>query len=342
MNIVMAILALGFLIFIHELGHFWAARATGVRVEEFAVGFGPPILKYKRKGIQYRLNWIPLGGYVKMLGEDNPEAIDAPDSFNNRPIWARFLVLIAGVTMNLIGAVLILTLLYNAYGVPTYKYYVENVAEGPAKAAGMKPGDILYSVDGQRITSFDVFTNEVKAHRGGTITVQVERDGKQIPLTIAPVTKDGKTQVGISIGMKQEFVQTGSLLTNTQAALMQTGNLTYLMFDGVRQLVIGHVPLHDLSGPVEMIRITGQQAETGMPNFLYIVAALSVNLAVFNILPLPALDGGRIVFLIIEAVRRGKRVSLEKEASINFIGILFLLGLMVIVTFKDVFKLLSD
>lgn len=342
MNIVLAIVALGFLIFIHELGHFWAARATGVRVEEFAIGFGPSIVKHKRNGILYRLNWIPLGGYVKMLGEDNPAASDAPDSFNNRPIWARFIVLVAGVAMNLIGAVVILALLYHVYGLPTYKYYVENVMNGPAKVAGMLPGDKLQTVNGKAITSFDVFTKEIQSHAGTPLTVEVQRDGTIVPLHITPAVTNGKASIGIMIAMKQDFVKTGNLLDHTRLALDQTTNLTVMMFDGIRQLVMGQVPLNELSGPVEMIRITGQQAEMGMPNFLYIVAALSINLAVFNILPIPALDGGRLLFLLIEAARKGKRVSLEKEASINFIGILFLLGLMVLVTFKDILKLFSD
>lgn len=345
MNIVMALLALGFLIFIHELGHFWAARATGVRVEEFAIGFGPAIIKHKRKGIAYRLNWIPLGGYVKMLGEDNPEAADAPDAFNNRPIAARILVIVAGVIMNLIGAFAILLLMYNLYGHPTAQ--VSNVIEqvsanSPAQEAGIKAGDEILTVNQQKITSFDMFSEQVKANEGQPLALEIKRDGKTMPITVTPRAINNTVMIGVQPHQSTEWVKQGGFGQSVSDAFTDTGRITGKVFEGFKMLVTGGVSLKEIGGPVEIVRITGEASQTGVPDFLYIVAFLSCNLAVLNIMPFPALDGGRLVFLILEWIRRGKRIPLEREASINFIGILFLLTLMVVVTFKDVFKIFNQ
>jgi len=342
MNIAMALLALGFLILIHELGHYWAARATGVRVEEFAIGFGPAIIKHKRNGILYRLNWVPLGGYVRMLGEDNPEAASAPDNFNNRPVAARILVIVAGVIMNMLGAFLILTLLFNMYGRMETKVYVHEVMpDSPAAAAGMKAGDQLLTVGGRDITSFGTFTEEVKKHENKPLPIEVLRDGKTVTVKPIPTRKGEQVLVGVVQGGQNVFVKQGTFVENTAYAFQQTGTLTMMTFDGFKQLVTGNVALKDIGGPVEIVRITGQASETGAPQYMYVVALLSINLAVLNIMPFPALDGGRLVFLLLEWVRRGKRISMEREASINFVGILLLLTLMVVVTFKDVFNLFA-
>ncbi|KEO81857.1 RIP metalloprotease RseP [Tumebacillus flagellatus] len=345
MNIVMALLALGFLIFIHELGHFWAARAVGVRVEEFAIGFGPAIIKHKRKGIAYRLNWIPLGGYVKMLGEDNPEAADAPDSFNNRPIAARILVIVAGVIMNLIGAFLILLLMYNLYGHPTAQ--VSNVIEqvtasSPASEAGIKAGDVILNVDGQKFSTFENFSDTVKAHEGQPMKLDIQRGDQTLPITVTPRKVNDNVMIGVQPRQSTQWVKQGGFGQSVSDAFTDTGEITGKVFTGFKMLVTGGVSLKEIGGPVEIVRITGEASQSGVPDFLYIVAFLSCNLAVLNIMPFPALDGGRLVFLIIEWLRRGKRIPLEREASINFIGILFLLTLMVVVTFKDVFKIFNQ
>lgn len=345
MNIVMALLALGFLIFIHELGHYWAARATGVRVEEFAVGFGPAILKHERNGIVYRLNWVPLGGYVRMLGEDNPEAASAPDNFNNRPLAARVLVIAAGVIMNMIGAFLILTLLFNFYGTPEPQLNIANVVAGkPAAEAGLLAGDRVMAINNKQITdNFNVFNEEIRANENKPIEIEVLREGKSVELTTVPKKNEqGTVAIGVEIRPERVYIRSGDFMANTEYAFRHTGEITTMTINGFKQLFTGAVSFNDLGGPVEIIRITGQASQTGMQHFLYIVALLSVNLAVLNIMPFPALDGGRLVFLFLEWIRRGKRVSTEREASINFIGILCLLTLMVLVTFKDVFKIFTN
>ncbi|BCJ87132.1 RIP metalloprotease RseP [Effusibacillus dendaii] len=340
MNIIMALLALGILIFIHELGHYWAARATGVRVEEFAIGFGPPLVRYRKNNILYRLNLLPLGGYVKMLGEDNPEAAEAPDNFNNRPLLARMLVILAGVIMNFIGAIVILTVMFNLYGAPTDKVntHAFGVVPGsPAQVAGIQANDILKRINGVPIDSPQVFIQQVQANNGKPVTLEILRDKQMVTLQVTPV--NGK--VGIEIGTSPVYQSYGSFAANTSAAIRQTGELARLVVSGLGQLVTGQFAFKDLTGPVGIIEVTGQASQLGVPSYLHIMALLSVNLGVLNLVPIPGLDGGRFLFLLIEAIRRGKRLSLEREASINLIGILFLLGLMVIVTFQDVFKLIA-
>lgn len=341
MNIINALIALTILIFIHELGHYWAARATGVRVEEFAIGFGPAFAKFKRNGILYRLNLIPIGGYVKMLGEDNPEAANAPDNFNNRPLLARMLVIVAGVLMNLVGAFVILLLAFQIFGSPTGEWKditaQKVLPDTPAQTAGVQAKDKFAAVNGKQIVTSDDFTTEMKANAGKPISLQVVRDNSTLTLHVTP-TQEGK--IGVELGGTPIYNKMGFGQSLTEAG-QQTGRLVGLTVNGFVQLVTGHVGIKDLSGPVGIVQATGTFSAQGPYYFLYFMALLSINLAVFNMLPIPGLDGGRLLFLIVEGLRRGKRMTMEREASINMIGILFLLALMVIVTFQDIFKLLS-
>ncbi|MGZ4112600.1 MAG: RIP metalloprotease RseP, partial [Tumebacillaceae bacterium] len=272
------------------------------------------------------------------------EAASAPDNFNNRPIGARILVICAGVIMNLVGAFLILALLFNIYGLPTSKLMVGAVVpNSPALAAGFQANDELVSVNGIQLgDDYETFNKQVQAHEGKPMNVEVKRDNQIVPLTVTPRKLTDKVQVGIQIGEARTFVKQGGFAENTKRAFNDTGNMTVMMFDSFKKMVSGNVALKDIGGPVEIVRVTGEQAGAGVPYFMYIVALISINLAVINILPFPALDGGRLVFLILELLRRGKRIPVEREASINFVGILFLLTVMVLVTFKDVFHIFSQ
>lgn len=338
MNILMAFLGLGFLIFIHELGHYWVGRSTGIRVEQFAIGFGPAIVSYTRKGIAYRINWIPLGGYVKFLGEDTAEGLDAPDSFQNRPIWARFFTLIAGVTMNIIGAMVLLTTVHTFYGTPVdNKFVIQAVQPGsPAQAAGFLPGDELLKANGIVIDSTGKLSQVITTSKLPSVAIEVKRKNTLLPITVTPGA-DHK----IGVTPAQLFEKDPNFLHNVRRGIVDTGNQLVMIVEGLKQLVTGGVALNQVSGPVEIIKITGQASQSGWQNYFFVLSFLSVNLAVLNLLPLPALDGGRIVFLVLELLRRGKRIPLEKEASINFIGLMFLFALMIIVTFKDVTHLFS-
>ncbi|MGZ4123624.1 MAG: RIP metalloprotease RseP, partial [Tumebacillaceae bacterium] len=189
---------------------------------------------------------------------------------------------------------------------------------------------------------YETFNKQVQAHEGKPMNVEVNRDNQIVPLTVTPRKLTDKVQVGIQIGETRTFVKQGGFAENTKRAFNDTGNMTVMMFDSFKKMVSGNVALKDIGGPVEIVRVTGEQAGAGVPYFMYIVALISINLAVINILPFPALDGGRLVFLILELLRRGKRIPVEREASINFVGILFLLTVMVLVTFKDVFHIFSQ
>jgi regulator of sigma E protease len=340
LNILYGLLGISFLVFIHELGHFLFAKWAGVQVDAFAVGFGPPILKFRAGETDYRLNWIPLGGYVQMAGEfgNDEAAAGNPRLFYNRPIYARIAVIVAGVLFNILAAILMLSVANGFYGQPVgagqqadYISVQEVVKNSPAEKSGIKVGDKIISVNGQKLQTYDAFTKGVQT--SPQLKLGIDRHGRQIQVNVVPqMTSDHQKKIGVNITAIKKL----SLSQSISEAGKQTWNMLVMIVSGLKQMVTGHAKMSDLAGPVKIIQITGEASQAGFNNLLSFLSLLSVNLAVLNILPLPALDGGRLVVLLIEFLRGGKRLKMEVEAMINTVGFGLLILLMVLVTIKDV------
>ena len=330
MTIIYAILIFCLLIFVHELGHFIVAKLSGVRVNEFAIGMGPAIFKKQKGETLYAVRVFPIGGYCAMEGED--EDSDDPAAFNNQPAWKRACVLAAGSFMNLVTCVVLLIIIAFAIGQATTT--ISEVSPGsPAEKAGVMAGDTVVAVDGTAINEWDDLIQAIGYSKEDTAQVEVLRDGEDITLTteLEYDKEAGRNLIGISPVMKRN---PGKAVV---AGVKNTGKMTVMMYDVLRQLFVGKVSVSELSGPVGIVYATNEAAKSGIIYVIYLAALLSLNLAIINMLPFPALDGGRLLFLVIRLFT-GKRVSDETEGKIHFIGICLLFALMIYVTFNDVIK----
>ena len=330
MTIIYAILIFCLLIFVHELGHFIVAKLCGVRVNEFAIGMGPALWKRKKGETTYAIRVFPIGGYCAMEGEDQDS--EDPGAFNKQPAWQRACVLAAGSFMNLVTCIILLMII--AFCVGQASLTINEVGAGsPAEKAGIVSGDEIVSIDGTKIGEWDDLIQAIGYSKNDTAEIQLLRDGKEMTVTAElEYDKDAdRKMVGITPVMKRN---PGHAIV---AGFTNTGKMTVMMYDVLRQLFVGKVSVSELSGPVGIVYATNQAAKSGVIYVIYLAALLSLNLAIINMLPFPALDGGRLLFLVIRLFT-GKRVSDETEGKIHFIGICLLFALMIYVTFNDVLK----
>ena len=330
MTIVYAILIFCLLIFVHELGHFMVAKACGVKVNEFAVGMGPAFFKKQKGETLYALRAFPIGGYCAMEGED--EDSEDPRAFNNQPAWQRALVLAAVSFMNLLTCVVLLIIIAFWAGQPTTT--LESVVDGsPAQKAGITAGDRIVAIDGDKVRSWDDITGIIGDNPKKEVDITVQRDGQEqtYPTKLEYDKEQKRYMIGISPAMER------NIGTSFGAGIKNTGRMTVMMYDVLRQLFTGDVSVKELSGPVGIVYAVNESAKSGAMYVVYLAALLSLNLAIINMLPLPALDGGRLLFLLIRKIT-GRRVTDEMEGKIHFIGIMLLMLLMVYVTFNDVIK----
>lgn len=334
MTIIYAILMFAVLIFIHELGHFAVAKACDVKVNDFAIGMGPSLWKKKKGDTTYHIKALPIGGFCAMEGED--EESEDPRAFNNKSLGQKALIVVAGPVMNLILAILIMTIVVFVMGTATTTFG-SVYKDSPAEAAGIKAGDRVVAVEGVKIRDWNHFVQEVgtkggKLKDGEKIAITIDRDGKQMTLDTGLMKdKDGRLIMGVTT--KNEKSLTGALVDGPKA----TWNMTVNMLDILKKLFTGGVSVNQLSGPVGIVYIVDQSAKQGFMVFLYFMALISLNLAIFNILPFPALDGGRLLFIIIRFIT-GNRVSDKVEGMIHAAGLIFLLGLTIYVTWNDIVR----
>ncbi|MFO7953071.1 MAG: RIP metalloprotease RseP [Bacillota bacterium] len=325
-----AIFVFGLLILAHELGHYFVARATGVRVLELAIGFGPRLIGWTRNNINYSLRAVPLGGFCKMLGED-PEEADQPGSFPQQSIPVRASVLLAGSVMNLILAVIVFFIVFFfLVGVPGDSAQLGYIVEdSPAEEAGLKAGDVIRSIEGEPVEAWDNVLAKISEKPEEEISLAVERDGTvnqyQIETEAEPET--GRGIIGIGPQM-QRF----SLISSLQSSFQQFGMFIYAIYDAF----FGDAPL-DVAGPVGIVHTIGEVAQVGFANLLVLTGLISINLGIINLLPVPALDGGRLVFLIVEAIR-GRPIEPEKEGLVHFIGFAVLIMLILMITYQDIIR----
>ncbi|OGL98662.1 RIP metalloprotease RseP [Candidatus Uhrbacteria bacterium RIFOXYB2_FULL_57_15] len=354
-TIILFLAVLSLLVFAHEFGHFIVAKKSGMKVEEFGFGFPPRAFAIRRGDTEYSINWIPLGGFVKIKGESGQHRGDA-DSFASKPAWKRLAVLIAGVTMNLVLASVLLSIGF-MIGLPTAidanmpagatveeaRMRVMTVADGsPAARAGIVAGEELLSMDGMTFESAEDARAYIQENGDeGIEAVVAKADGAFVTVTVVSEDLANLDVHGVGVGL----VKTGlvsfpfhlAVYHGVTATIAYTIEVVRAFADLLRNLVVHQKVSVDLSGPVGIAVMTGEAAQLGITYLLQFAALLSINLAVVNVLPFPALDGGRILFLAIEAVRR-KAVDQRLEAIVHNVGFAMLMTLVVLVTYRDFVK----
>ena len=347
--ILWAVLVLGVLIFVHEFGHFLVAKRAGVSVLKFSLGFGPKIAGFTRGGTEYLLSAIPLGGYVKMLGEDPKEEVaDLERSFSGKPIGWRSLIILAGPGSNFLLAIAIFWVVFMV-GVPTLTTKVGEVMEGfPAREAGLLRGDRIVGIEGQPIEKWEELAKQIHQSPGRPVRLTVEREGRRFDLAVAPKATKQKNLFGeeqeiglLGIAPAEEFLtERTNPITAFGRAVYKTYDLSVLILITFGKLLQGVVPAKTIGGPLLVAQMAGEQARLGVLNLLFFTALLSINLGVLNLLPIPILDGGHLFFALIEAAR-GKPVSLKKREMAQQVGLVLLVALMIFAFYNDIFRLLG-
>ena len=423
---------LGLLVLVHEAGHFFTARAFGIRVEEFGIGLPPRAFAIRRNGIDYSINWLPIGGFVKILGENGDS--DAPDSFGKAPAWQRIIVLVAGVTMNMLTALILFFLVFTLFGktVEGGVAKINSVSDGgPAAAAGLRADDLVLAVNGQPVTStadhpaIEDLKRLLDAQRGKDTVLTIDRAGANQQIHVTPRSNPADPALGVTLeeqrgplqvqsvdptsaayknglrpgdvllavnghnvpsldrlnssltaakgqptvdllyqrnGAPQPAIRVdlgdtglvgvvavwpsthtaytpGEALSNT---LQTTWSILTAIPQAIGQVVRGQAPANSFAGPIGIAQITGEVSrESGLQGLLSLTALLGINLALINILPLPALDGGRVLFILIEILRGGRKIAPEKEAIVHLVGMVVLLVLIALISIGDIGRLLQ-
>ena len=317
-------------ILLHELGHFTVAKLVGIKVNEFSIGMGPKLLQKRKGETEYTLRVLPIGGYVKMEGED--EDSNDPRAFGSVSALSRIAVVAAGAIMNFILAIIVLSIVSFSMGEPT-NIIGEIIPNTPAQYGGIMEGDKLISVNSAQVNSWEELSNAIgNSVSNEEMEITIIRNNEEKTLYLNPVLEDDRVMIGIIPMYEKSFV------AGIKGGFEMTATFIGLMFNFIKMIFTGGVSINDLSGPVGVINEIGNAARMGIMNLLILLGFISVNLGFFNLLPIPALDGSRLVFLVIEFVR-GKPINPEKENLIHFVGLIFLLGLMLIVTYKDLISI---
>lgn len=343
-TVISAVLVFGFLILIHELGHYLFARLFKVTINEFSIGMGPKLLyrDSKRTGIRYSLSAFPIGGYVAMAGEDDES--DDPNSFDKKPAWQRFIITVAGASVNIIAgflAMIILTSVMNVGSTTVHSFYEDDELgyECTSPYYGLKEGDVIIKVGGKRVSMLDELAYEIMRQGIEPLDVVVLRDGEEVllPDVQFPVTEQsGQSMGNMDFRVKAIRKNFGSVMNYS---FRKSVLIVRMCWESIFDLITGRYTMAAVSGPVGISTAIGSAAQNGFPYLLNITALISINLGVMNLLPIPALDGGRLVTILIEMVTR-KRIPRKVEIAINTAGLMLLLVLMLVVTAKDIIQLI--
>ncbi len=344
--ILIAIVMLGFIVTVHEFGHYLVGRLCGIGIVEFSVGFGPKLFGFRRKDIDYSLRLIPLGGYCAFVGEDGENP--APNAMNNQPVWKRFLTVAAGPAMNFVLAFAFCTILLSNFIIAEYLPRIDLVyPDTPAAACGIETGDVVTAVNGTPVSFDEVGMESARQIIQSCdplqpIELSIERDGQARTLQVTPaaVTDEASGQASYQIGIAfgGRTYRFGEALGRSCGYMVE---FTGEMLKALRDLVFHGSGVNDMMGPVGIISFVSDQISSEkLYAVVNLIFFLSLNVGIMNLLPLPALDGGRLVFLIVEGIRR-KPVPPEKEGLIHAVGMCLLMMLILFITYKDVLRLIA-
>lgn len=333
MTLVAFVVIFGTIVFFHELGHFALAKLSGIRVYEFALGFGPALGSITRGETKYSIRAFPLGGFVKMAGMDEPVdgLEETPDddegSFHNKSLPVRLGTIAAGPLMNFVFAIALFVIYFMLIAVPPTITYVEPMS--PAEVAGLQPGDLFVSVNGEKVEDSGRVVELIGLSPGKEMQLVIRRQQELMTLQVTPEDREGTGRVGITIDSKVQY----PFVTSVKAAFTQTWHLTTQLVRDIGMMITGQQKV-EVSGPLGIVQIVGETARHGVPNLIILAIILNINLGLLNLLPVPVLDGGWLLILLIEAVR-GKPLAPETKGIAQFIGLALLVALMLFATFKD-------
>lgn len=329
-NIIIALLIFGLVVAVHEFGHFFVAKFNKITVHEFAIGMGPVIYQKEKNGTNYSLRAVPMGGFVAMEGED--EESDDPNAFCQKTPLQKMAVIFAGPFMNFVLTIVTFILLFTLSGVPVNK--IGNIIENsPASKSQLQVGDEVQSINGVSIRAWNDIPNTISS-TVGDVTLQVVRDGQTLDIVITPEEKSGRRTIGIYPMYEKNF---SSSITQ---AFSQTYSVSLSMLDFIKNLFTGKVDFNYVSGPVGIVREMGSSVNSGLATVINYIAFISLNLGIMNLLPIPALDGFRLLTSFVELITR-KKLNKKMEYIVNVAGMIFLIAIMLLVTYKDLIKIFT-
>jgi regulator of sigma E protease len=352
-------IVLGLLIFVHEFGHFVWAKLFGVKVQKFSLGFGPKLVGRQFGETEYLISAFPLGGYVKMFGENPGELAEerlSPGelkrSFATRPVWQRFIIVAGGPMFNLIFAMFIFFIIVWVAGMPQPldSTMIGGVGQDtPAAEAGLLEGDIILAIDGKETRHWEDVSRYIKNSDGKAVVLTLERKGQHLDLTVKPRMETTRNIFGEEVGQRyligiarseEVTYEKVGFFKSLQAGLVQTWSWIYLTVMGLVKIIQKVVPASELGGPILIAKIAGERMQAGWLNFLYFMGVLSVNLGILNLLPIPILDGGHLVFFSVEAIMR-KPLNLRTMEILQQVGLVILGTLMIFVFYNDLVRVFS-
>lgn len=333
--ILIAVLFFELIIIVHEGGHFAAARLMKIKVNEFSIGMGPKIFQFERKGTKYSLRWVLFGGYCSMEGEN--EESDDSGAFVNKKVWQRIFVVVAGAVMNLVlGFIIILIIVssQNLVGTPQVAKFEDNAV---SRSTGLQAGDVIKSIDGMRIYSTNDISTGLTRSADDTVDMVVDRNGETVKLSVTFATEEyeGKQYIKMDFWLRGVPKTVGNVLLQTCRESMSFARMVFL---SLHDLIVGRYGISDMSGPVGAVSVVSTAVKTSINSVLRIMALLTINIGLFNLFPIPALDGWRLFVLIGEGITR-KKLPQKAEYLINAVGLAVLLIFMCFVTFSDITKL---
>lgn len=336
LSILAALVLLSLLVMIHELGHYTAGRLLGFQIVEFSIGMGPTLLKKTKNGIKYSLRLLPIGGMCLFYGEDQKERDSR--SFNAQAVWKRIVVVLSGPVMNLLFALLCALFTLSMFGDYMPAVYEISGEDTPAYAAGLKVGDVITKVDGKRVTFYSETVGMIQAVKSSDMTLTVVRNGAELDLPVQGVYNEeaGKNLLGITISPERMRFSPGETLAHSASYITATIRDAFGFFGRLFQ---GTVSGDEVAGPVAIVAYISQAVRSSAETVLRFAVLISASLGIMNLLPLPALDGGRLLFMFIEAVR-GKAIPAEREGMIHFVGLILLFGLIIFLTYNDITNLI--